>query len=96
MEDLLDPDALDPLLEKNGVPQPVSASVWRSWSENAPEDLRELFDERTLGCLKGVRSQYPAECGPNHPRYSDLRRDCVNALNRLSETIQGESDEPVD
>jgi len=79
------PDKIDPATG----PQ---ASVWRSWSEHAAPELVELFDGRSNECMRGVRAQYPPDCGPKHPQYSDLRRDCVNALNRLSEQIQGEAD----
>jgi len=84
------PEELDPL--HAGDRTGVTASVWRSWSERADPELVEAFNGRSVECMRGVRAQYPSNCGPKHPQYQDMRRDCVDALNRLSEAIQGEAD----
>jgi len=85
-----DLEKLDPLHvgDKTGV----TASVWRSWSKHASPELLEAFNKRSLGAIKAARSQFPSNIDPTMPEYRNMRRACVNALNRLSETVQGEHD----
>ena len=87
----LDLDELDP----HGVQedQKHMSNVWRSWSEHASPELREEFESRTKACVAGVRGQFPGDLHPASGEYRNLRRACVNALNRLSEAVQAEYDE---
>ena len=86
MDDL---DELDPLLnDRSGNPNPATASVWRSWAEHASPELLEYFNGMSGERLRHVRRQYPAECTPGTDTYGQLRRDCVNSLNRLAEECQ--------
>jgi len=69
------------------------SNVWRSWAEHAAPELREEFEGRTREVIRGVRSNYPAMIDPKSGEYRNLRRECIEALNRLSEAVQAEYDE---
>lgn len=89
MSKKMTPESVDPATGS-------SASAWKSWGAHASPDLVEKFNGECLDVMKEVRRTYPADCGPNHPQYGDLKRDCTNGLNRLAERIQGEEDESFD
>lgn len=84
-------DELDPLGVRED--QKHMSNVWRSWSEHASPELRQEFESRTRDCIQGVRVQYPGNIQPGSGEYRNLRRACVEALNRLSEAVQAEHDE---
>jgi len=64
-----------------------AASVWRSWAEHAPPELLEYFNGICGDRVRAVRSQYPSQIDPRSGLYRNMRRDCVNSLNRLSEEV---------
>lgn len=70
----------------------VAASVWRSWALHASPELLEKFNDQVLETIQGARAQHPAQVHPSSGEYRNMKRDCVNALNRLAEQIQGEYD----
>jgi len=88
----IDESILDDALEELDDGVGVNSSVWRSWSENASPELLEDFEARSKECIREVRGRYPAHLGAGTSEYETLRRECVRALNCLTETIQGEYD----
>lgn len=88
--ELLHVDQLDPLGIREE--QKHMSNVWRSWSEHAAPELRKEFESRTRGVVAGVRAQYHGAIDPRSGEYRNLRRDCIEALNRLSEAVQAEHD----
>ena len=83
-------DDLDPL----GIQEEQKhlSNVWRSWSEQASPELREEFESRSGACVSGARARFPATVHPASGEYRNLRRACIEALNRLSEAVQAEHD----
>jgi len=70
----------------------VAASIWRSWAEHASPELLAAFNGRALKCMKAAQVLHGPGLVPGSGPYRNMRRDVVNALNRLSEAIQGEHD----
>ena len=87
----LELDELDPLGVQED--QKHMSNVWRSWAEHASPELLEEFESRTKACVAGVRAQYSGNIHPASGEYRNLRRACIEALNRLSEAVQAEYDE---
>jgi len=69
----------------------VDVAAWRSWGENASPELLEMFNERSLSCLRKVRRNYPADCGPNHPAYLQMRAESRSALDALCLEIEDDA-----
>jgi len=67
------------------------SNVWRSWSENASPELRAEFESRTGDCVREARAKHGSPA-PGTGEYRNLRRDCIQALCRLSEAVQEEHD----
>jgi len=84
------PGQLDPAGELQE--QKHMSNVWRSWSENASPELRAEFESRTRDCIQDVRRKYSSRVDPQSGEYRNLRRDCIDALCRLSEAVQAEHD----
>jgi len=66
--------------------------AWRSWSANAPMELLDCFNAGSRAVVAEVRRRYPADCGPKHPAYQQMKSEATQALDDLAETIQGEHD----
>jgi len=81
-------DEMDPA-GKNGGKE---AGYWRSWAERAAPELLEDFNKRSGKAMKAVRATYPANVVHGTGEYQNLRRETVDALNRLAAAIQGEYD----
>ena len=69
-----------------------TVSAWRTWAASAAPDLLEDFDRRSLDTLRRVRRAYPADCGPRHPGYGQMRQACIEALENLAIHVQEEHD----
>lgn len=67
--------------------------AWRSWAASAPSELREMFDAESLSCLREIRRDYPANCGPDHGLYQEMKGRSSLALRQLAEHIQTEHDD---
>jgi len=75
--------------KKPGLPD---TTAWREWAKNASPSLMELFEEGQLEVMRNIRSNYPSDCGPGHPQYLMLRRECVAGLDQLATNIQAENE----
>ena len=70
----------------------ADSAAWRAWAESASPDLLEQFNRNSLETVSAVRRTYPADCGPNHPAYQEMKSRCSCELRQLAESIQEEHD----